>query len=84
MRTAGSPTKARCDASRWRQCTFADIIRVATSVPPSSSRTPDTGSRARSDPVPSVDQLVAPDHDQLAQAVDAHVLDQLVELPAGQ
>ena len=50
---------------------------------PGSGPPDDPGSRARSDPVPPVDQLVAADHDRLIQAVDAHVLDQLVELPAG-
>ena len=43
----------------------------------------DTSGRARPDPVPPVDQLVAADHHRLAQAVGAHVLDQLVELAAG-
>ena len=39
----------------------------------------DTGGRTRPDRVPPVDQLVAADHDRLAQVVDEHVLDQLVE-----
>ena len=82
VRTAGSPARpaaTRPGGAGARSPTSPTTPRRSRAHGPRD----DTGSRARSDPVPPVDQLVAPDHDQLAQAVDAHVLDQLLELAAG-
>ena len=42
----------------------------------------DSGRRARPDSVSPIDQLVAADHDRLAQSMRLHVLDQVLELPA--
>ena len=50
-------SNARCDASRWRRCTFTDITQETGSIPGSSSRTSGTtptAAQARTRFLPSI------------------------------